>query len=245
MLGRGTVVMDYKNKLHIICSKLGYLSNRNMASVMFAPLSSGSNPHPAGAHVNCRYSVGAVATGSDQVMDLRPADAYVPTATYEAAIVAEHGANETQLSGPSQVVAADMNNDGSMDLVTLSGSGYISWFENEGANSWALQHVVAIVSDAESIALADVDGDGYQDVLVAVGSVGDNGGDKVKLVEHNWGTSYAVRDLLPEYTFGASHIAVADLNNDLLPDVVVVSQDCPDATYDDTDPPTLVTRGAS
>jgi FG-GAP-like repeat len=79
---------------------------------------------------------------------------------------AEHTVS-TGLKGGYQVVAADINHDGKIDLIALaSGMTELVWFENPG---WE-RHVIADhLSGMINLAAWDLDGDGIPEIVLASG----------------------------------------------------------------------------
>jgi hypothetical protein len=76
----------------------------------------------------------------------------------------------TQVNGANSVVAADVDGDGDLDVLSASLYGNdskIAWYENtDGKGTFGNQQVIDVVA-ARSVAVADVDGDGDMDVLSA------------------------------------------------------------------------------
>ena len=71
----------------------------------------------------------------------------------------------TDLVGGYQVVAADLNRDGKMDLIALgSGMTELVWFENPG---WQRHVIASGLKRMINLALLDIDGDGVPEILVA------------------------------------------------------------------------------
>ena len=72
--------------------------------------------------------------------------------------------------GPASVVAADLDRDGDLDVVSASyRDDKVAWFENvDGAGTFGAQQVITTSADLVlSVVTADVDGDGDLDVLSA------------------------------------------------------------------------------
>ncbi|MCB2212168.1 T9SS type A sorting domain-containing protein [bacterium] len=70
------------------------------------------------------------------------------------------------LSNPARLMGGDLTGDGLVDIVVaFDHSSRILWWENQGANSWAVHTITDYFPDARSIDLVDMDGDGDLDVL--------------------------------------------------------------------------------
>ena len=66
-----------------------------------------------------------------------------------------------------------MDGDGDMDVLSASGiDDKISWYENDGSESFTEHAITTSADNAISVYAADVDGDGDMDVLSA--SYGDD-----------------------------------------------------------------------
>ncbi len=70
---------------------------------------------------------------------------------------------------PLSVTAADLDNDGDMDVLSASfNDDQITWFENDGSGTFGSGQVISTVAaGAVSVWTADVDGNGMVDVLSA------------------------------------------------------------------------------
>ena len=68
---------------------------------------------------------------------------------------------------PESGVAADIDNDGDIDLLSTFGSYYgIAWYENkDGEGSYGIQKIISIDIGGREIDVADLDGDGDMDVI--------------------------------------------------------------------------------
>ena len=104
--------------------------------------------------------------------------------------------------GPASIAAADLDGDGSADLVAANGIGSISVFHNNGDGTFAAQRDYRLTGgDAVSLAVGDLNGDGRPDVVTGGVSVLLNDGD---------GT-FTERDYNAR---GSKSIALGDLNLD-------------------------------
>ncbi|SVC08104.1 uncharacterized protein METZ01_LOCUS260958, partial [marine metagenome] len=77
---------------------------------------------------------------------------------------------DTNAEGAKSVFAADMDNDGDMDILSASMNDHtIAWYENDGAAdpSWTASDIATSAVSARSVFAADMDGDGDMDIVSA------------------------------------------------------------------------------
>ncbi len=128
----------------------------------------------------------------------------------------------TQAEGASQVYAADLDNDGDLDVLSASLlDNKIAWYRNtDGLASFGPQDVIS--RDAIKVSalhIADLDGDGFLDVLSA--SRDDN-----KIAWHrNFGTLFLSQQVISTDAFVAQDVYAADLDGDGDLDVLSASRD--------------------
>lgn len=139
----------------------------------------------------------------------------------------------TSAAGAVSVFATDLDRDGDVDvLATWNGADTVAWYENTAGDGsvWTTHLVTTAADGPESVAAADMDGDGDVDVLSA--SYGDGtvawyentSGDGTTWVTHPLSTSSP----------GASEVLATDLDGDGDADVVATSAgDDAVAWYDD------------
>ena len=90
----------------------------------------------------------------------------------DGSVFSEHIVSNA-VNGPLSVYAGDMDNDGDVDLLSASyRDNKIAWYESDGTSPPAFtQHVISDTLDsARAVHAADVDGDGYLDVLAVASS---------------------------------------------------------------------------
>ena len=76
----------------------------------------------------------------------------------------------TDADGAFSVFAADMDNDGDMDIISASQyDNTIAWYENDGAAdpSWTASDIATSADGARSVFAADMDNDGDMDIISA------------------------------------------------------------------------------
>ncbi len=71
------------------------------------------------------------------------------------------------VANPRAVYAADLDNDGDMDVLSASANDYkIAWYENDGSGNFGTQQIISSsVGNPHSVCAADLDNDGDIDVL--------------------------------------------------------------------------------
>ena len=121
------------------------------------------------------------------------------------------------------VFAADMDNDGDMDIVSASQSdNTIAWYENNNGDgsSWSAENIATNASGAKNVFVADMDNDGDLDIVSA--SSGDN---TIAWYENDGAAdpSWSAVDIATSAN-GAYSVFVADMDNDGDMDIVSASQ---------------------
>jgi hypothetical protein len=119
------------------------------------------------------------------------------------------------------LLAADMDGDGDLDLVASDRKGPASgcfWLENDAGGAWPEHAIGGRGREVMFMDLADLDGDGLQDAVVATKPA------DVLLFRRldRSGTRWEASTVpYPERTGGAKSVAVGDLDGDGKPDLVL------------------------
>jgi FG-GAP-like repeat/FG-GAP repeat len=127
------------------------------------------------------------------------------------------------------VAAADLNGDGKADLVVTNASsavGTVAVLLGNGDGTFQSPVTYSGGSYPDSIAIADVNGDGKPDLVVATGAY-NTIGNAAALLGNGDGTFEPLLTF-SSLEYGADAIAVADVNGDGRPDLLVVN-DCTSA----------------
>ncbi|MBK9462848.1 MAG: VCBS repeat-containing protein [Sphingobacteriales bacterium] len=124
---------------------------------------------------------------------------------------------------PRAVYAADLDNDGDMDVLSDSANDYrIAWYENDGSGNFGAQQIISnYVANPRAISAADLDNDGDIDVLSA--SYGD---DKIAWYKNDGNGNFGSQQLITfSLASGIRHVYAADLDNDGNIDVLSASEE--------------------
>ena len=130
----------------------------------------------------------------------------------------------TSASGATNVSAADMDNDGDMDIISVShNDNKISWYENDGApNPNFIKHDIneAVNGFLYSIFAADMDGDGDMDMVTASAN-----NDRIDWYENDGAPdpNFTITNVATSAD-GARCIFVADMDNDGDMDIISASK---------------------
>jgi hypothetical protein len=129
----------------------------------------------------------------------------------------------TSADGAFSVFAADMDNDGDMDILSASDvDDTIAWYENDGAAnpSWTASDIDTNADNAKSVFAADMDNDGDIDILSA--SVSDS---TIAWYENDGAAdpSWTASDIATS-AYGATSVFAADMDGDGDMDIVSASQ---------------------
>ena len=129
----------------------------------------------------------------------------------------------TSADNARSVFAADMDNDGDMDIVSASSSDdKIAWYENNGSSnpSWTASDIATSADGANCVFVADMDNDGDMDIVSA--SYSDN---TIAWYENDGAAnpSWTAADIATSAN-GANWVFVADMDNDGDMDIISSSQ---------------------
>lgn len=120
---------------------------------------------------------------------------------------------------PMCVYAADLDNDGDLDVLSASDlDGKIAWYENKGQGMFSNQRLITTnVKGVSSVYVADLDNDGDMDVVFASYTDGKIGEDKIGWYANMGQGSFSGPWLFTLFTRNADKprsVYAADLDND-------------------------------
>lgn len=130
----------------------------------------------------------------------------------------------------SQMYVLDVNKDGLPDVISASAHNYgIWWHEQVSDGSWKHHEIHRSFSQTHGVALADINGDGYPDIITGKRYFAHNGGDPgafepavLYWFEFKPGSTPAWIPHQVDNDSGVGlHLVVEDMNGDGKPDIVV------------------------
>ena len=115
-------------------------------------------------------------------------------------------------NGANDVIAADIDNDGDMDVISASDLSGLAWYENlDGQGNFSAPKIINnIITGSRSVMATDMDGDGDMDIL-------GNGGQPTQIfwMENMDGQgTFATMHIILEMGDYANSIFVADVDED-------------------------------
>lgn len=129
------------------------------------------------------------------------------------------------LGGPGEVVAGDINNDGTIDLAVVSyDENKTTWYSNDGSGNFTMEADIenGSTNGPYYLDLGDFDGDGDLDVVVGFYNTQTIEIYYNQYVESGTNTVSWIKDTTPVSTGNSAILAVrfADVNNDGIMDVI-------------------------
>jgi hypothetical protein len=121
------------------------------------------------------------------------------------------------------ITAVDLNNDNYVDIVALDyQSDEIVYFSNQGDNSFAESGRFGTSNNPDMMEVGDVNGDGYQDVVVMLHNIGSNEYN-IAVYEGKGDGTLTLGSVYPTGQYGDT-FTMADMNADGAVDLLVTSE---------------------
>ena len=119
---------------------------------------------------------------------------------------------------PIDVATSDVDNDGDMDIVgvTYDGGDRVIWFENQGGGLFPNTFKLLILMVIHKVHMADLNGDGNEDVLVANAAT-----DRVSYYANLGGGQWGSEVLVTEHADGCQSVYAADMDLDSDIDIII------------------------
>jgi uncharacterized repeat protein (TIGR01451 family) len=129
---------------------------------------------------------------------------------------------DSQIGGrsPSNLVVADFNGDGNLDLGALNSSDDVNVLLGNGGGSFTPGPAYVGGIAPRGLVAADLNGDGRQDLAVVNGNILTNDGGVTALIGTGSGGFAGVRSFLSSTTSNSVEIATEDFNGDGQPDLI-------------------------
>lgn len=115
-------------------------------------------------------------------------------------------------SAPEMAIAADVDRDGNLDLVTPNSFGTVSWLRNIGDGTFALPQTTAVQGHPAALAVGDINRDGDLDVVVASFNAYDPENMPVEVLSNDGSGVFTFLGTFGVVGQGARSVVVADLD---------------------------------
>lgn len=135
---------------------------------------------------------------------------------------------DTQLDSVHDVVAADLDGDGKLDVITMSDKNNLRWYKipADPTQPW-LRHDIGRAVHA-GVSVGDIDGDGDLDIVRTDVWFENLSGDGTQWIEHAIGpNSPPPEDFRPYFAYDATYSVVCDMNKDGKNDIVFTDAEIP------------------
>ncbi len=180
------------------------------------------------ADINGDGHLNVVTANNDKWADLAYLNTGDPAAPFGSGGVS---GQRIDFGNSQEVLAGDLNNDGSIDLAFMNENEVNRYCLNDGAGHFACHNLGSAADNSQSGALADLNGDGFLDIVV--GNFNADQPVKVYLNTTNpadpFGQVTGIAVTTPGDPANVHRVAVADVNNDGYIDIILSTAGLADA----------------
>ncbi|MCF8331769.1 MAG: T9SS type A sorting domain-containing protein [Bacteroidales bacterium] len=122
---------------------------------------------------------------------------------------------ENKLNITKSIYASDLDNDNDLDAIVLCWDE-IAWYENDGSGNFSSRKFITkYIHDGRDICIADLDGDGFKDIIYA-----STNSEKVAWFKNNGNGNFSNQNVLASNAGLSKTVEAADLDGDGDQDVV-------------------------
>lgn len=135
---------------------------------------------------------------------------------------------DPELTGVHDILAADINGDGRVEVLTMSDQNDLRWYAipEDPTSPWPVTHVWEAVH--AGISVGDINGSGHLDIVRTDIWLENVTGDGIAWIAHAIGpNSPPPADFRPYFAFDATHNVVLDMNGNGFNDIVFTDAEIP------------------
>ena len=123
---------------------------------------------------------------------------------------------------PGSVVAADINGDGKVDLITANNGSSLTILTNDGSGNFGSNATVGVGFDPYCVIAADINGDGKPDLITANIGIGSIGNNTLTVLTNNGSGGFGSNATLT-VGVGPYDVIAADVNGDGKVDLITAN----------------------
>jgi len=139
---------------------------------------------------------------------------------FDDAVVIE----DVDLSG-ARIALADLNNDGSEDIIWQVESGETLWLQQNADDTFTIETIASKEPQLSSMAFIDLNADGWKDLVIGSGAIfGASPSDGITWYENINGEYFAPRSVLTEWDGAVLQVYAVDLDADGSEELILIDE---------------------